>query len=491
MSGVATDRAYTFGSGQVPAQALNRMADDEVLNAEDRARLWGDHHLPQVHTSDYKMPFVAAADQVTLADEVEYTVGGLTFNTTDLANRTVAVPDMSTRYIYLEPAADCGEVVTADPPADWTRKLTATLSASDVEVLSTPDKMLVLKAVKGASGEVPAVTAYRNYGHEAVLAQLPVTALGEVHQDESAQADQLVINPSAEWTEYTDRQPVLIRAANTNTGSTTLNISGVGPKPVKTLDDQALGAKAFLAGQTLLLIYSAAAGGGSGAWIIFSATAAGVYLDQTNLGFGENTVQAQLEASQKLLTDTGTANAYVISPAIARAAYKTGQSYLVKIGAGNTNTSTSCTLNVSGKGAAPIKMDDGTNPAVGTIKGGGIYKFYYDGNNMVILSHVPPIQAASAAVTVLTNGQADTWTAVDCSAAIPAGARFVFLCPNVNGTAPTLVRANGTTMTFGMVGPGSDYPSSCVCPCSPEGIIDYVRAEGTGRCDVDVVGSIL
>src|SRR5580693_918058 len=95
--------------------------------------------------------------------------------------------------------------------------------------------------------------------------------------------------------------------------------------------------------------------------------------------------------------DTGAANAYVATPDPAWTAYAAGRNIFVKIA--NTNTSQSCTLNISGLGTKNIKMTNGNSILPGDLVAGMIAEFEYDGTNMQLLNpvlnrNVPSISAA-------------------------------------------------------------------------------------------------
>lgn len=84
------------------------------------------------------------------------------------------------------------------------------------------------------------------------------------------------------------------------------------------------------------------------------------------------------------VADTGSSTAYAIAPTPAITAYVTGQRFSFK--AGNTNTSTTPTINVSTIGAKTIINPDGTPLYIGQIVANGIYEVEYDGTNMHLVS---------------------------------------------------------------------------------------------------------
>lgn len=108
--------------------------------------------------------------------------------------------------------------------------------------------------------------------------------------------------------------------------------------------------------------------------------------------------------------DTGSANAYVITPVPAITAYTVGQVFSFK--ATNANTTTS-TLNVNGLGVKTINKQGGaTALASGDIAAGMIVQVEYDGTNFVMLN--PVAIAPITAITdtgFLTSGTPGTTTA--------------------------------------------------------------------------------
>ena len=81
-------------------------------------------------------------------------------------------------------------------------------------------------------------------------------------------------------------------------------------------------------------------------------------------------------------TDTGAANAYVITPVPTPTANVKGMLWGVDIQ--NANTSTTCTLKVGAATPVSIKGQDGNDPAIGDINQ-GINYFTFDGTNYVLL----------------------------------------------------------------------------------------------------------
>lgn len=84
---------------------------------------------------------------------------------------------------------------------------------------------------------------------------------------------------------------------------------------------------------------------------------------------------------------TGTANAWVVAPTPALAAYAAGR--VLNIVAPATNTATTVNVNVSTLGNRRIKKSDGTDPAIGDLVSGRIYATIDDGTSICILTLLP------------------------------------------------------------------------------------------------------
>lgn len=82
-------------------------------------------------------------------------------------------------------------------------------------------------------------------------------------------------------------------------------------------------------------------------------------------------------------TDTGSANAYVVDPVPAIAAYTAGHMAIVNPTNANTGTST---LAVSGLSAVTIKMPDGSNLPSGAMLASGVYMLVHNGTNFILLN---------------------------------------------------------------------------------------------------------
>jgi microcystin-dependent protein len=114
-------------------------------------------------------------------------------------------------------------------------------------------------------------------------------------------------------------------------------------------------------------------------------------------------------------TDTGAANAYVVTPAPVWASYSAGSELYVKIGAGNTSTGAS-TINVSALGLKNILNEDSSTLEANALLTGQVYHLIYDGTQFEIIGKNN---------TAPTPATADNSTKVATTAyvylAVPAG----------------------------------------------------------------------
>jgi hypothetical protein len=152
-------------------------------------------------------------------------------------------------------------------------------------------------------------------------------------------------------------------------------------------------------------------------------------------------------------TDTGSANAYAVTPTPAITAYATGQ--LVTLKAANTNTGAS-TVAVSGLTAKNIKTLDGANPASGAIATTSVHLLVYDGTNFVLLNPaIIPLASggtgastASAARTNLglgTSATLDTGTAANNIVQLNGSAKL----PAVDGSLLTNLPVSNQIVLLG------------------------------------------
>lgn len=158
----------------------------------------------------------------------------------------------------------------------------------------------------------------------------------------------------------------------------------------------------------------------------------------TGLGAGTAATDAanvgQLQGTASGVNDTGAADAYVIAPTPAIAAYAAYQTFQFK--SAHTNTGAS-TLAVSGLAAKAIKHIDGTALLAGDIISGAIVTVTYDGTNFQLLSATG------------MRGTASTWTAAQAwTAAAQFGATTTMVAAAFNNAVRVDV-ASATTTDIG------------------------------------------
>jgi hypothetical protein len=96
---------------------------------------------------------------------------------------------------------------------------------------------------------------------------------------------------------------------------------------------------------------------------------------------------------------TGTANAWVVNPALALPAYAAGRVLWIRAPATNTNTAVN--MDVSGLGNRRVKKADGSDPAITDIVSGRWYPTFDDGTSICIVTPLP----SDARAAVLSTGE--------------------------------------------------------------------------------------
>jgi len=180
----------------------------------------------------------------------------------------------------------------------------------------------------------------------------------------AANAQTLTLAPII--TAYVAGQRYSFIAGFTNTAAATLNINGVGAKN----------------------IFNTATGAAIGAGEIVATRAYEVIYDGTQFLLLNDVTPIQNGDYIWLGTTGGTATAMTASATPAITAYKAGQKFRMKVGAGlgsTGSTATSHTININGVGAKNIvNNEDSTNPTIGTWIASAIMELVYDGTNFLI-----------------------------------------------------------------------------------------------------------
>lgn len=187
---------------------------------------------------------------------------------------------------------------------------------------------------------------------------------------DSGAADAYAVAPVPAITAYVTGQVVVMKAANTNTTASTLNVSAVGNKSIKLPNGADPYAGAIIAGAVYSFMYDGTN------MLLLNPTVPTLYLN--------------------FALDTGSANAYAVAPVPPISGYVAGQKILLKPA---HNQTSSCTIDVCGLGTKNIKNSSGSNPASGSMVTTGIYELTYDGTNFV-LQNPEMVSSATKAILV-------------------------------------------------------------------------------------------
>lgn len=181
--------------------------------------------------------------------------------------------------------------------------------------------------------------------------QSSVSTFAIPYVNDSGSQNALVGTYAPAITSYAAGLTIEIKAANRNTGSTTINVNGLGIKNIVSPDSQGLVDGAFDASAVLLLIY-----------------------DGTNFQL----VNFQSGRGVRFVTDTGSANALAVAPTPAVIAYRSGLELYVKKKTATPNTA-AMTINVSGLGAKDIYTPYGDPHSSHMWHGDEVGQIVYDG----------------------------------------------------------------------------------------------------------------
>jgi hypothetical protein len=232
--------------------------------------------------------------------------------------------------------------------------------------------------------------------------------------DSSVSANTITVALTPAITAYTTGMNIFVKIANTNTGASTIAVNGLASKNIQLVGGAALGGGELAANRIAVLTY-----------------------DGTQFELRDPATP-----KFQLVTDTGSANAYAATLNPAPTAYYTGLTLILNVA--NTNTSTSCTLNLNSLGTKNIKFTDITNPPVGSIVSGMEALLIYDGTQFQLLN--PSGMATktgiqlSSYINASDGGSANAYTAT-LSPAITAystGQIAVVKIANTNTGASTI-----------------------------------------------------
>lgn len=184
-----------------------------------------------------------------------------------------------------------------------------------------------------------------------------------------------------------------VKFTNTNTGSATLNVDGLGAVTIKNADGTNLESGEIASGQVAVLIYDGT----------------NFQLINPNLVVLKTAIQNN---SYCWTTSSTAANTYTATLSPVPLAYTTGMEVTCKFTNANTGAAT---LNLNSLGAKTIKLQNGNDLFAGDIAANYIAELTYDGTNFVLMNplSVPAnygrkgTSIASASTTDLATATAD------------------------------------------------------------------------------------
>lgn len=167
------------------------------------------------------------------------------------------------------------------------------------------------------------------------------------------------------------------------------------------------------------------------------------------LGIGS----ARYSSGGQFFTDSGTANAYVLSPVSpfkSPVSSGAGEGYfngmIISFRAGNANSGAS-TVNVNSAGVKNLKKADGTNVATGDILTTSDVTFRYDGTNFVKVEYINQATATTAGIqTLVPIGSIIIW-------AVPTIPANYLICDGAAISRTTYANLFNTIGTY--YGPGN------------------------------------
>lgn len=222
------------------------------------------------------------------------------------------------------------------------------------------------------------------------------------------------LTPATALPSYSAKMLVEFAPTITNTGAATLNISGLGTKPIIGQSGAALSAGALVAGRTYLAAYDGTS--------FRLTTVTDAYINVLSTAVFASLIAAELPgfagAAMVSGTDGGTVNTYTLTPSDALSSYGLRTTVLFSPAATNTGAST---LNISGLGAKSILSVSGAALVAGDLTAGDTFAAVYDGTQFRLLSLTKnyadqlafsaalPAQVGNSGKFLTTNGTSASW----------------------------------------------------------------------------------
>lgn len=260
----------------------------------------------------------------------------------------------------------------------------------------------------------------------------------------SGSSNAYVLTPDPVATGYIAGDTYRFIANFSNTGATTVNVSSLGAKNIKTWDGNALASGDIPQNSFATISYN-----GTDFRLLSNDAANATAIAELESDLAALEASAQSGALSYGGTSGGAANAQTISLTPALTAYAAGNTF--KFLAGFTNTTTAPTINIDGLGAKTIKRNDGSTCQIGDIVVGAEVELVYNGTDFLFnspsgLPTKPNIQDGSLISGGTSGGSANAQT-ISLTPAITAytsGMIITFHAGFTNTGAATLA-VNGLT----------------------------------------------
>jgi len=390
---LANGKVYTYAAGTTTPVALFTASDKStsatnplILDGNGKAQVWADGRYKFVVKTSAEVTLYTLDNLLYGFDDTTVLYGG---TSTGAANaQVVSVPATVTSYAN-------GQTVSFI--AGYTNTGATTLqfnSLSAVNLVKGPTPSS-LQAGDLIAGQLYTATYH---GGAFRLTDYPTVADVQNVRFETvssvAGTNTITGNLTPAISAYESGLHVRLKAANSTTGATTLNLNGLGAKAVQYNN------AALVSGEIGQNLYHNAVYDGTQFQLLNPAMSASTRTLPAQVG------QVQDGDYIWLGTTGGTATAMTANASPAITAYKAGQKFRMKIGVslGSTgSTATAHTLAINGLAAKNIvNNEDGTNPTLGTWVAGAIMEVVYDGTNLVIIND--PGGWLSYTPTFTTNG---------------------------------------------------------------------------------------
>jgi hypothetical protein len=371
-------KVYTYSAGTSTPVSLFTASDKStsatnplILDANGKAQVWADGRYKFVVKTSADVTLYTLDNLLYGFDDTTVLYGGTSIGSAN--TQVVSVPATVTSYAN-------GQTISF--VAGFTNTGATTLQFNSLSAISlvkgpTPSSL--------QAGDLIAGQLYTATYHGGAFRLADYPSVADVQQSRFALAgsvagtNTITANLSPAPSAYETGQVVRFKAANSTTGATTLNLNSLGPKAVQ------FNNAALVSGEIGQNLYHEAVYDGTQFQLLNPAMSASTRTLPASVG------QVQDGDYIWLGTTGGTATAQTANSAPAITAYKAGQKFRMKIGAGlgsTGSTATAHTLQMNGI-AGPkniINNEDGTNPTLGTWVAGAILEVVYDGTNFIIIN---------------------------------------------------------------------------------------------------------